>query len=41
MNWGGFYAIDFDHPQAAQYLRDVFRRVFTDWGFDLVKLDFL
>lgn len=22
MNWGGFYAIDFDHPQAAQYLRD-------------------
>ena len=41
MNWGGFYALDFDHPQVAEYLRDVFRRVFTDWGFDLVKLDFL
>lgn len=41
MNWGGFYALDFDHPQVAAYLRDVFRRVFTDWGFDLVKLDFL
>lgn len=40
-NWGGFYALDIDNPQVTEYLRDVFRRVFTDWGFDLVKLDFL
>ena len=40
-NWGGFYALDFDKPEVQEYLRESFRRVFEDWGFDLVKLDFL
>ncbi len=40
-NWGGFYSLDLDHPEVQAYLRETFRRVFDDWGFDLVKLDFL
>ena len=40
-NWSGDYALDIDHPGAAAYLTRVFRRVFDEWGFDLVKLDFL
>ena len=39
--WGGFYALDIDHPGVRDYLERVFRRVFDEWGFDLVKLDFL
>lgn len=41
INWGGFYALDIDKPEVVAYLREVFRRVFDEWGFDLVKLDFL
>ena len=41
VNWGGFYALDMDHPGVRDYLTRVFRRVFDEWGFDLVKLDFL
>ena len=40
-NWGGFYALDFDNPEVRDYLREVFHNVFDEWGFDLVKLDFL
>lgn len=40
-NWGGFYALDIDHPEVQAYLRTVFNRVLNEWGFDLVKLDFL
>ena len=40
-NWGGFYALDIDNPEVTDYLRKVFDRVFNEWGFDLVKLDFL
>ena len=40
-NWGGFYALDIDVPAVQNYLRDVFDKVFNEWGFDLVKLDFL
>ncbi len=40
-NWSGFYALDIDHPEVKTYLEEVFRRVFDEWGFDLVKLDFL
>jgi len=41
INWGGFYSLDIDHPEVRAYLKEVFRRVFDEWGFDLVKLDFL
>ncbi len=40
-NWGGFYSLDIDNEEVQQYLKDVFDRVFDEWGFDLVKLDFL
>ncbi len=40
-NWGGFYAIDIDNKDARAYIKNVFDTVLNDWGFDLVKLDFL
>lgn len=40
-NWSGFYALDIDNPEVQDYLRRVFDRVRSEWGFDLVKLDFL
>lgn len=40
-NWSSFYALDIDNPAVLDYLRRVFDRVLNDWGFDLVKLDFL
>lgn len=40
-NWSGFYALDIDLPQVQDYLHRVFDRVLEQWGFDLVKLDFL
>ena len=40
-NWSNFYALDIDHPEVQAYLKQVFDRVLQDWGFDLVKLDFL
>lgn len=40
-NWGGSYALDIDNPEVTDFLTRVFRRVFDEWGFDLVKLDFL
>lgn len=40
--WGGyFYALDFYHPGFQAYLREVFTTVFDQWGFGMVKLDFL
>lgn len=40
-NWGGFYSLDIDNPEVVAYIEETFRRVFDEWGFDLVKLDFL
>lgn len=40
-NWGGFYSLDIDKPQVVAHLESVFHRVLNEWGFDLVKLDFL
>lgn len=40
-NWSGFYALDIDHPGVRDYLERVFCRVFNEWNYDLVKLDFL
>lgn len=40
-NWGQrLYALDVTHPDAAAYLRQVFRSL-ADWGFDFFKIDFL
>ncbi|KAL1922905.1 uncharacterized protein VTP21DRAFT_9281 [Calcarisporiella thermophila] len=40
-NWGGFYALDFYNDNVRDYLRRVFDTVLNEWGFDMVKLDFL
>lgn len=40
--WSGrFYALDFYHPEVRAYLVNVFEIVLNEWGFDMVKLDFL
>lgn len=40
--WNGwFYAIDLYAPGFREHLREVFRTVFQDWGYEMVKLDFL
>ncbi len=41
MNWSGFFALDIYNKEVVEYLKKVFDTVFNDWGFDLVKLDFL
>ena len=40
-NWGGFYSLDIYNDGARDYLKNVFDVVLNDWGYDLVKLDFL
>lgn len=39
--WGGFVSLDFDNPEVIAYLEKVFSTVFEEWGFDMVKLDYL
>ena len=33
--------LDLTHPEVLAFVETTFRRVFDDWGFDYVKLDFL
>ena len=40
-NWSGFYGLDIYHPGVRAYLKEVFDTVVRDWGYGLVKLDFL
>ncbi|MDR2091470.1 MAG: alpha-galactosidase [Clostridiales bacterium] len=39
--WGGAYGLDIYNAEVREYLKGVFRAVFGEWGFDMVKLDFL
>jgi alpha-galactosidase len=40
--WSGyFYVLDFYNPGVRAYLAGVFKTVFEEWHYDLVKLDFL
>ncbi|MBQ9067016.1 MAG: alpha-galactosidase, partial [Clostridia bacterium] len=39
--WGGAFALDLYNPEVRDYLKQVFDTVLNDWGFDMVKLDFL
>lgn len=41
LNWGGFYALDIYNEEVREHLKKVFDVVLNEWGFDLVKLDFL
>lgn len=40
-SWSGFYALDFHNGEVREYIRQVFSVVLDEWGYDLVKLDFL
>lgn len=40
--WSGdFYALDIYNPHAREYIENVFVTVLREWGYDMVKLDFL
>ena len=39
--WGGAYTLDIYNPDDRAYIKKVFDTVLNDWGFDMVKLDFL
>jgi alpha-galactosidase len=41
INWGTFYALDIENPECAEYIRHCFDVILNEWGFDMVKLDFL
>lgn len=36
-----FYALDIYHPEVRAYIKKVFHTVCREWGYDIVKLDFL
>ena len=40
-NWSNSYALDIYNEEVRTYLKDVFRTVTEEWGFKLLKLDFL
>ncbi len=37
----GVHALDLTHPEALEFVQNTFERVFDEWGFDYVKIDFL
>lgn len=39
--WGGAYTFDIYNENVRAYLKEVFNVVLNDWGYDMVKLDFL
>lgn len=39
--WGGAYTFDIYNEEVRAYLKEVFDTVLNDWGYDMVKLDFL
>ncbi|MDS0260292.1 alpha-galactosidase [Haloarcula sp. S1CR25-12] len=38
---GEMYGLDLTHPEVQTWLRETFRTVVDEWGFDYLKLDFL
>lgn len=39
--WGGAYILDMYNDEARAYIKHFFDVILRDWGFDMVKLDFL
>jgi alpha-galactosidase len=35
------FALDLTRPEVIDFVRTTFRRVFREWGFDYIKIDFL
>ena len=40
-NWSKFYALDIYNIEVRDYIKKVFSVILNDWGYDMVKLDFL
>ena len=40
-NWSGFYALDINNPEVREYIRFVIETLVNEWGYKLLKLDFL
>ncbi|MDR2091026.1 MAG: alpha-galactosidase [Clostridiales bacterium] len=40
-NWGGFCGLNFYLPEVREHIKHFFDVVLNEWGYDLVKLDFL
>lgn len=38
---GGVFGLDLTRPDVQEFVRSTFRRVFNEWGFDYIKIDFL
>lgn len=39
--WGGAYTLDIYNSEVREHLKKVFDTVLNDWGYNMVKLDFL
>ncbi len=40
--WSGrFYSLNIYHPDFQEYIKQVLKTIVEDWGFELLKLDFL
>ena len=39
--WGGAYTLNIYNSEVREHLKKVFDTVLNDWGYDMVKLDFL
>jgi alpha-galactosidase len=35
------YCLDITHPQAAQWLYDTIKMIVDEWGFEMIKIDFV
>ncbi len=40
-NWGGFYGLDIYNPECREYVKTCLQTAVREWGFELLKLDFL
>lgn len=40
-NWSGFYALDIYNYEVRTYIKNVISTIVNDWGYGLLKLDFL
>lgn len=41
VGWGGAFTLDIYNKDARNYIRSFFTKVLDEWGYDMVKLDFL
>ena len=39
--WNGAYTLDMYNPEAREYIKKFFGVILNEWGYDMVKLDFL